>query len=315
MRVLIACPHLQREMDRFASQFADHGIEVEAPYVDQQLSEEWLIENIHRFDGVVAGDDPFTAAVIERAGRLRVLAKWGIGVDNIDLQAASRRGIPVLNTPGQLSAEVADVTLGYLIMLSRHLHTIDTAVRSGSWSQLRGVSLAEKRLGIIGLGGIGMAVAKRAIAHEMTVAGFDPYLKDPEPAKSLGIELLSLDTLLSTSDFVSLNCSLTPETHHLIGEKQFELMRTGSYLVNTSRGALVDEPYLVKALGSGKLAGAALDVFEVEPLVTDSPLRTFANCILGAHNSSNTQDAVDRINEMAVANLLGVLLKEKRWAA
>ncbi len=310
MRVLIACPHLQRELHRFEPRFTALGIETEAPNVDQQLSEAYLLDNIARFDGVVAGDDPFTAAVIERATRLKVIAKWGIGVDNIDLVAAGKSSIPVLNTPGQLSAEVADVTIGYIIMLARKLHRIDTSVRKGTWAQERGVSLAGKSLGIIGLGGIGSAVARRALGHEMRVVGYDPYLLNPVNLQTMGVDLVQLDELLATSDFISLNCNLTPETHHLFGTREFALMKKGAFLVNTSRGSLIDETALISSLSTRRLAGAALDVFEQEPLSTENALCRLDNVILGSHNSSNTQDAVDRINELAVANLLSVLCME-----
>jgi D-3-phosphoglycerate dehydrogenase len=315
MRVLIACPHLQREMARFEPRLAELGIEYEAPWVNQQLSEAWLLENIDRFDGLVAGDDPYTAAVIAKAARLKVIAKWGIGMDSIDRDAAAARGIAVLNTPGQLSGEVADVTIGYMIMLARRLHQIDASVRAGAWSQVRGISLAGKTLGIVGLGAIGKATAKRALGHEMQVLAYDPYVSDLEWVAGMGIELRTLHEMLPACDFVALNSSLTPETYHIIGKPEFELMKPGAYLVNTSRGPLIDEPFLVEALSSGRLAGAALDVFEVEPLAAENPLRGFENCIFGSHNSSNTQDAVDRINEMALANMLGVLLKERQWAA
>jgi D-3-phosphoglycerate dehydrogenase len=166
------------------------------------------------------------------------------------------------------------------------------------------VSLAGKTLGIVGLGAIGSAVAKRAVAMEMQVLAYDPYRTLPLE----GVNLVDLPLLLCEAHFVSLNCSLTHETFHLLGRKQFALMREGAYLINTSRGALVDEAALIQALDSGRLAGAALDVFEQEPLALDNPLRRFEQCIFGAHNASNTQDAVDRINEIAVKNLLGVLV-------
>jgi D-3-phosphoglycerate dehydrogenase len=188
-------------------------------------------------------------------------------------------------------------------------------VRNGAWAQIRGTSLAGKRLGIVGLGAIGRAVAKRALAHEMEVCAFDPYINDLAWVTAMGIELRGLSEMLPAVDFVVLNCSLTPETFHLIGQRELGLMKRGTYLVNTSRGPLIDEPYLVEALASGHLAGAALDVFEVEPLSAENPLRRFENCIFGSHNSSNTQDAVDRINEMALANMLSVLLKDHEWAA
>ena len=307
LRVLIACPHLQRDLPRYLHRFAEHGIEVEAPPVEQQLSEPYLIENIARFDGVIAGDDHFTARVFEHAQRLRVIAKWGIGVDNIDLAAARSRGVKVLNTPGQLSGEVAEVVIGYLILLARRLHEIDNAVHAGDWRQIRGTSLAGKTLGIVGLGAIGKAVASRALAFEMKVLAYDPYATSTEVP---GVSFVDLSQLIADSHFVSLNCSLTPETRHLIGAPAFAGMRRGAYLVNTSRGALIDEQAMVQALEDGVLAGAALDVFEQEPLPADSPLRRFGQCIFGAHNSSNTQEAVDRINELAVQNLLVALLDE-----
>ena len=309
LRALLACPHLQRELPRFASRFRDLGVEVETPEVDQQLNEQWLLDNIERFDGVVAGDDPFTAAVLARAKRLRVIAKWGIGVDNIDLDAAKAMGIRVINTPGQLSAEVAEVTIGYMVMLARHLHKIDAAVRAGDWAQIRGSTLAGKTLGVIGLGAIGRAVARRALGMEMQVLGYDPYA-DQSAIEALGVELVPLSRLLADADYISLNCNLTPENFHLIDAKALAAMKQGVFLINTSRGPLVDERALIQALASGRLAGVALDVFEEEPLSALSPLRRFENCIFGAHNCSNTQEAVARINEVVVANLLSVLVKE-----
>ncbi len=160
-RVLIACPHLQRDLERFRPRFAEHDIEIEAPPVEQQLSEDYLLANIGRFDCVVAGDEPYTARVVEQASRLQTIAKWGIGIDNINLEAAREHGIKVVNTPGQLSAEVADVAICYIIMLARRLHVIDAAVRDGEWQQIRGTSLAGKTLGLVGLGAIGRAVARR----------------------------------------------------------------------------------------------------------------------------------------------------------
>jgi D-3-phosphoglycerate dehydrogenase len=305
-RVLIGCPHLQRELPKYAGRFQDRGIEVEAPPVRQQLSESFLLQNIERFDGVVAGVEPFTAAVLERGRRLRVIAKWGIGTDNIDRAAAESRGIVVMNTPGQLSDEVADVVIGYMVMLARRLHKIDAAVRGGDWAQVRGESLGGKTLGIVGLGAIGRAVARRALAMGMEVAGHDPFL-DAETAATFGAASVPLRLLLEQAHFVSLNCNLTPENHHLLGREQFAGMRPGAYLINTSRGGLIDESALVEALENGTLAGAALDVFESEPLPPASPLRRFEQVILGSHNCSNTAEAVARINEMAVQNLLGIL--------
>ena len=308
LHALIACPHLQRKLAAYLPRFAELDIEVEAPEVDQQLSEEYLLANLHRFDGVVAGDERYTPAVLAQADRLKVIAKWGIGTDGIDVATARERGIAVVNTPSQLSGEVADVAIGYMIMLARQLHIIDAAVRRGEWAQICGVSLADKTLGIVGLGAIGSAVARRAIAHDMHVIGYDPYASGRSDLADMGVALGSLPETLATSDFISLNCALTPETAGLMGREQFALIRRGSRLVNTSRGGLIDEAALVEALRDGIIAGAALDVYEVEPLPVTSPLRQFPQCIFGSHNSSNTAEAVDRINDMAVANLLNGML-------
>ncbi len=310
-RALIACPHLQRDLDQFRPRFAELGIEIESPPVEQQLSEEYLLANIGRFDGVVAGDEPYTARVVERANRLKAIAKWGIGVDNIDLPAARERGIRVINTPGQLSAEVADVAIGYIIMLARRLHEIDAAARRGDWQQIRGTSLAGKTLGVVGLGAIGRSVVRRALGHEIKVVAYDPYVEAGGDQDLPEVSMASLPELLAESDFVSLHCSLTPETRGLIGAEQFALMRRGAFLVNTSRGQLVNESALADALDSGKVSGAALDVFELEPLTLDNPLHRFSQCIFGSHNSSNTQEAVDRINALAVSNLIEALKETK----
>jgi D-3-phosphoglycerate dehydrogenase len=295
---------MQRTIAPHRSTFADLDIEIELPQVDQQLSEAALLDIIPAFDGVVAGDEPFTAPVIERAEKLRIISKWGAGTDNIDFAAAEARGIRVTNTPGRLAGEVADVVVGYLVLLARRLHTIDGRVRSGEWAQIEGRSLGGKVLGVIGLGAIGNAVCRRAMAMEMRVLGHDVGKRQRADARELGVEVVDFRSLLAAADFVTLNCALTPATRHMLGADELAGMRPGAFLINTARGPLVDEPKLVDALQSGRLAGAALDVFESEPLPADSPLRTLEGCILGAHNGSNTREAIERVNEAAITNLL-----------
>ena len=302
--VLITCPQLQRTINLYRAFFAEHGIEIELPHVVQKLSESQLLEIIDRFDGVIAGDDEFTARVLEKGKRLKVITKWGVGMDAIDLEAAKRLGIRVYNTPDVFSDEVADVVMGYIILLARQLHKLDQSVRNGGWMKIQGVSLRGKTLGVIGVGSIGRAVVRRAVATGMSVVGYDIA---PIPAlfvRETGLRPVEFEELLQTSDFISLNCSLTSSNWHMLGPREFALVKTGVYIVNTSRGALIDESSLIKALREGKVAGAALDVFEEEPLSLNSPLRQFENCIFGAHNSSNTHEAVMRVNELAIRNLL-----------
>lgn len=303
-RVLVTCPQLQRSIDQYRDTFSRHGIEVEAPPVVQQMSESELLRIIDGFDGVIAGDDPFTSQVLEKGTRLKAIAKWGIGVDAIDLDAARRFGILVSNTPDVFSDEVADVVMGYIILLARQLHRLDRAVRDGAWLKVPGVSLRGKTLGVVGVGSIGRAVTLRAVAAGMVPIGYDISLPPDEFQRHSGIRMLALDQILSESDFISLNCNLTDRNRRMLGPRQFAVMKPGVYIVNTARGALIDETALAAGLREGRVAGAALDVFEREPLPPDSPLREFDSCIFGTHNSSNTGEAVQRVNRLAIRNLL-----------
>jgi D-3-phosphoglycerate dehydrogenase len=303
-RVLISCPHLQKTIDLYRERLANLGIELEVPEMVQQLTEPELLEIIDRFDGVIAGDDHFTAKVLEKGKRLKILAKWGIGTDAIALEAAKRLGIPVVNTPDVFADEVADVALGYILLLARHLHKLDQSVRSGGWQQIRGITLRGKTLGVIGVGSIGKAIVKRGLAVGMSVLGYDVRPIADDFLSETAIKQVEFNELLQKSDFIALSCNLTPENHHLLSHDQFALMKDGVYLVNVARGPIIDEKALIAALESGKVAGAGLDVFEVEPLPMDSPLRQFDQCIFGTHNSSHTTEAVLRVNEMAIKNLL-----------
>ena len=302
--VLVTCPHLQKTIDLYRDRFSQQDIALEVPPLVQQLSEDQLLEIIDRFDGVIAGDDPFTAKVLEQGKRLKIVAKWGIGVDSIDLEAAQRLGIPVVNTPDVFADEVADVAFGYILLLARQLHKMDRSVREGGWQQIPGMTLRGKTLGVIGVGSIGRAVVRRGLAVGMSPLGYDIMPISESFLAETGIKPLRFEELLQQSDFIALCCNLTPKNHHMLSYEQFEMMKTGVQIVNTARGPLIDETALVAALKSGKVASAGLDVFEVEPLPLDSPLRQFDQCIFGTHNGSHTREAVLRVNELAIANLL-----------
>ncbi|MFO7031941.1 dihydrofolate reductase [Limnospira fusiformis CCALA 023] len=306
-RVLVTCPHLQKTIDLYRDRLEAKGIELEVPPVVQQLSEAELLEMIDRFDGVIAGDDPFTAKVLGKGKRLKIVAKWGIGMDSIDRTAAEGLGIAVVNTPDVFADEVGDVALGYIILLARQLHKMDRSVREGGWLQVPGMTLRGKTLGVIGVGSIGRAIARRGVAVGMSVLGYDVREIERSVQDEVGFRAVRFEELLSEADFIALSCNLTAENYHLLSYPQFELMKPGVRLVNVARGPLVDEAALVAALESGKVAAAALDVFEVEPLPIESPLRRFDECIFGTHNGSHTRDAVLRVNELAIANLLAGL--------
>jgi len=303
-RVLITCPQLQQTIDGYRDVFTERGIEIELPHVEQQLGESNLLDIIDRFDGVIAGDDNFTARVLEKGKRLRAIAKWGVGMDGIDMEAAERMGIRVSNTPNMFSDEVADVVMCYIVLLARQLHKLDQSVRSGDWMKIQGMSLRGKTLGVIGVGSIGQEVARRALAAGMSMLGSDVAPVPTSFIEETGLQLVDLRKLLQASDFISLNCTLTSANRHMLGPREFSIVKTGVCIVNTARGPLIDEAALIQALEKGRVAGAALDVFEKEPLPLDSPLRRFDNCIFGTHNSSNTTEAVMRVNEIAIRNLL-----------
>lgn len=304
VRVLVTCRQMQNCIDEFRDRFDARGIELELPDIVQQPTEDELISIIGGFDGMIAGDDPLTEAVLEHASQMRIISKWGVGTDGIDKEAAARLGITVTNTPGVFGDEVADVAVGFMVMLARSLHMIDRSVREGGWRKVEGRSLTGKTLGIVGFGDIGRAVARRGAGFSMPVLAHDP---DPSAFSADGpfaVEPTGLDHLLGRSDYVVLCCPLTVENHHLIDEQALALMPDGASLVNVARGPLVSEQALVEALASGRLAGVALDVFEDEPLPAHSRLREFEQTVFGSHNGSNTREAVLRASTRAVDNLL-----------
>jgi phosphoglycerate dehydrogenase-like enzyme len=246
-----------------------------------------------------------TEQAIENASDLRLIVKCGIGVDNIDAAAAGRRGIPVLRVGGVNFRGVAEYVIGAMIALNRQLIQFDAAVRRGEWASTRErwtgrvPALTDKVLGIIGVGSIGAEIARLAAAHGMELLGSDPYL-DVAVAAELGVALVEKEELLERADVVSLSLLLDDTTEGFISDPELDLMQPSALLVNASRGPIVDEAALVRALGSGAIAGAALDVFEHEPLSTRSPLVGLENCLLSPHLAGCTDYGYAEIGTAAV---------------
>lgn len=305
MLALIACRQMQDCFEAFRARFDELGIEYALPAVVQQMTEDDLLPIIAEFDGMIAGDDHLTSRVLSQARRLKIVSKWGIGTDAIDLAAAERLGIRVTNTPGVFGDDVADVAAGYIVMLARRLHLIDASVKQGGWLKHRGTLLSGATLGIYGLGSIGRAVARRGHGFGMRVTGYDVAPESLRCAADSGIEVLgAVEDLFRVSQFLVLCAPATAQTWHAVNARTLALMPAGGYLVNVSRGQLIDEDALADALAADHLAGAALDVFEHEPLPGDSRLREFPGCIFGSHNGSNTEQGVLRASERAVENLI-----------
>lgn len=303
-RVLITCRQMQNCIDEFRDQFEARDIEIVMPDVVQQPSEDELIAIIGDFDGMIAGDDPLTARVLEHASRMQIISKWGVGVDGIDQIAAGEHGIKVTNTPAVFGDDVADVAAGYLVIIARQLHRMHASIVDGGWWKWEGTALTGKTLGIAGFGSIGQAVARRGFGFGMKVLANDVIDAARGAAEEMGARFVDRDELFAGSDFLVLCSPLTPETRHMVNERTLSLMRPGSFFVNVARGPLVDESALVEALRTGRIAAAALDVFEEEPLALDHPLRQFEQCVFGSHNGSNTREGVLRASAKAVGNLL-----------
>lgn len=306
-KVLVSAPYMQPVIDRFRSIFEENEIELVIPPVKERLDEEELMEWVNDIDGAICGDDRFTERVLKAAPRLRVISKWGTGLDSIDQEACKRLGIAVRNTPNAFSEPVADTVMGYVLALARQLIPMDREMHAAGWSKQPGISLRECTLGVIGVGNVGKAVARRALAFGMRLLGNDIVEMPPAFLEETGIQMVSKEDLLREADFVSLNCDLNPTSYHLIGERELSLMKPSGYLINTARGPVVEEPALVKALQNRRIAGAALDVFEVEPLPEHSPLLRMDNVLLAPHNANSSPEAWERVHQNTIRNLLEVL--------
>jgi D-3-phosphoglycerate dehydrogenase len=269
------------------------------------MEESDLLRYAGQFDGAICGDDRYTERVIQScAPRLKVISKWGTGIDSIDADACSRYGIKVCRTPNAFTLAVADTVLGYILAFARRQPWMDKEMKSGKWEKIPGRSLSECSLGVIGVGNIGKAVTRRARAFGMKIYGTDIIDIDRGFITETGIEMTSLESLLSHADFVSVNCDLNPTSHHLINHDTLVLLKSNAVLINTARGPIVEEQALVEALQSQRLAGAALDVFEVEPLPADSPLMKMHNVMLAPHNSNSSPAAWERVHWSTIKNLV-----------
>ena len=303
--VLFTAPYMIPFLDRFRPVLDGYDIELIVPKVQERLEEEELLKYAGQFDGAICGDDRYTTRVIEAcAPRLKVISKWGTGIDSIDAEACSHYGIEIGRTPNAFTIPVADTVLGYMLAFVRRQPWMDKAMKSGTWDKIPGAALSECTLGVVGVGTIGKVVTRRARAFGMQVLGTDIVEIDHVFITETGIEMTTLDNLLSRSDFVSLNCDLNPTSHHLMHADIFALMKPNAVLINTARGPIVEEPALVQALQKGQIAGAALDVYENEPLPLDSPLMKMDNVMLAPHNANSSPAAWERVHWNTIKNLV-----------
>ena len=293
-RVLVSNIMMLKERDRFDAALRAMGCEPVWAAPAQFLDEGECLALVGEVDGWLAGDDRVTRAVLEAAlPRLKVIAKWGTGLDSIDRAAAADLGVPVLNSPGAFADAVAECAIGMILMLTRHLGAIDRGVRAGLWPKPQGVELRGATLGMVGLGAIGGRIAELGRAFGMAVIHHDPFVAGSVAAHDLA----------ARADVVCLACALTPENRHLVDAGFLAAMRPMAILVNVARGPLVDEAALVAALRETRIAGAALDVFEAEPLPPGHPLLAMENVVLSSHNANNGLRAVEAVHANTLRNL------------
>jgi len=272
---------------------------------NQPLEEDELIPLLKGCDGCIAGLDPFSRRVIESAKDLKVISRYGAGVDNVDLAAASEHGITVCNTPGVNAEAVADLAFGLMLSLARKLPLLDRHTREGKWDRSIGTELYKKTIGILGLGAVGKAVARRAAGFSMRVLACDPAI-DTAYAQAHRITPVSLDKLMSESDIVSLHLPLKADTRHIISLDVMCNMKKGALLINTARGGLIDEAAACALLQGGHLGGMGLDVYEAEP-PCDPALFSLDNVVLTPHTAARTAEATALMAKVSVQNLIDVL--------
>ncbi|WP_421788179.1 phosphoglycerate dehydrogenase [Hyphobacterium sp.] len=307
MRILVTCPPMLGMIDEFRPVFAAKNVELEAPDVVQTMTEDALCDILPDMDGWIIGDDPASSRVLEAgaAGKLKAIVKWGVGVDNVDFEAAKRLGLPSTNTPGVFGNEVADVAMNYVGGLARQTFLIDREIRANNaWPKPRGISLVGRKAGVIGFGDIGRQTARRLIASGMEIYAYDPAYTQVD-----GIDVTPKPWFegVEDCDFLVFTAPLNPGTHHMFNEDVLAAVKPGVRIVNVGRGPVVKEAALLEGLESGKVHSAALDVFEEEPLAADNPLRQYERCIFGSHNGSNTEDAVRRVSHQAIGYLFDFL--------
>lgn len=305
-KVLITCPpmikSISNEPEKYTYFFKKNNMEYRIPLefimgTVQILSEQQLINMISYYDVWIIGDDPATAAVFNAATNLKIAVKWGVGTDNVDIDACKSHNILFTNTPAMFGEEVSDVAIGYMIMLTRQLHKIDTQVRIGNWLKPCGMSLAGKTAAVFGYGNIGKTLVKKLCAFSMNIRVYDPFIVEQRDTYMTVFN--SPEDTISYAEFLFLTCPLTNETYHIINKKLLETSAMRKlYIINVSRGKLINEQDLIECLESGLVTGAALEVFEEEPFnaMRNKLNNPKYNCIFGSHNASNTHEAVERTN-------------------
>lgn len=310
MKILITPTSLCRDRDNPALEpLRAAGHELRFADTGRPLTAAELVGALPGVDGVIAGLDEYSAAVFDHASDLKVIARYGVGVDNVDRDAAAAAGVVVTRTPGANAVAVAEMTIGLAFAAARGIPRLDAGVRAGQWPRGEGIELTGRSYGVVGFGAIGRLVADRARGLGMRVAAYDPLLPDAA-FEAAGVERADLDDVLSMSDVVSVHVPLLPETHHLLDARRLALLRAGAIVINTARGGLLDEAAALSALEAGRLHAVAIDVYDTEP-PTASVLVGHPRVVSTPHSAGHTREAIARMAQGAVADVLTVLRGER----
>lgn len=295
-----------RVISRSFGQYCSEALEILKSFAEVDVkgakSFDEMVEAVKVYDGIVLGNERMDREVLKNVVKLKIIARHGVGVDNIDLNAATEKGIVVTYTPQANADSVAEYTIALILNVMRMITKLHNNTVNGTWNRILGYELMGKTVGIIGFGGIGKRVARKLSGFDVKILVYDPYIGE-EDIRKFGANPTTLDELLRNSDIVTLHVILTEETKHLINSERLKLMKKTAYLINTSRGAVVDENALYTALKEGWIAGAALDVFEQEPIDPKNPLLTLDNIIVTPHNANFTLEALKRTDLMNAEDL------------
>ena len=311
-RVLITSRSFRETKGKHWEIIQNAGLKIVDSGVPRALTEDEMIEKVENIDGALLGVDPVTRRVIEAAPSLRVISRQGVGFDTVDINACTERGIIVTTTPNTSTCSVAELAISLMMALLRHVPQSDQAVKAGKWSRFLGNEMTEKTLGLVGFGRIAQDVSRKLNGFDLQILYYDPYRPNPEIERSLNARYTPLEELFQQADIISLHSALNDQTRNLINGQTLALMKPSAILVNTARGGLVDEGALAEALRSGRLAGAASDVFVNEP-PTGSPLLSLDKFIAAPHSGAFTAEANARVAIASAQNLVDGL--QGRWPA
>lgn len=312
-KVLVTAPPILPKVEYYKKACLDRGVELCTPDIEvkEALDQKELNVYLKGIDAILCGDDELNFNVLKKATDLKVISKWGTGIDTIDSNAARELGIKVLRVKDAFGSPLSDTVLSYILLISRKILEKDSLIREHDWKKIPSYTLSERSIGIIGLGHIGKAVARKAYALGMKVY-FNDIAKISLKEQEKEYVFLELEELLSVSNFISIHCDLNDSSFHLIDKEELRLMDKDSIIINTSRGSIINEKELIIALEKNLIGGAALDVFETEPLPRNSKLRNFKNVFLSPHNSNASPETFKEVDKKAIKNVfIGLGLNEK----